>query len=686
MTTAATISARLTLDSSEFNRGLTTAQAKLKAFGTKVKQFGQGMISTGKIMTTALTLPIVAGAGLAGKALIGLDTQMKNIQSISGITDAELKVLQDTFVDMSMDITQTTDSAEKLAEGFYFIQSSGFEGAAGMEVLRVSTKAATAGLTSTEVASNAVLAVLNAYGLEAGDAAHVSDVLFKTVDVGVLSFEELASQLGDVTNLASNVNMPIEEVGAAIAIMTRKGIQAPEAFTALNQLMVQAISPSDKMKDAAKALGVELSADNLRSQGLPNLLQQIQDADPVNGILSVFGDNVRALKGALALTGTEGEFAEMLSSFDDVEGRTGEAFATQTEAISAQLKNFWNIVTGLAMTLAEIFLPILMDIVTTIKPYIENFKNADDKTKKMALAGLAVVAALGPLLMIVGSLVSMIGSLITIVGAITTGFLIAVGWVLVIVAALGLLYYAWVNNIGGIQEKWQAFVDWFKPIWDNFWNGLLAVFDFFKQQFQTLQEAWQLAVEGNWYAFGAKLREGWDRAWTAISEAVAKAWPKIKAGASNMVKLLIEYIKNIDWASVGENIVRGIANGITTAIDWIINAVIEMGSAILEAIQGFLNIQSPSKVMKDLVGANMALGIIEGYQGTLNKAISSGAFNVDATSDINSSISRSAQRGSIAGGNDNGNKGMALSNYGTINIQTDGKDVREDILKQLQLA
>src|ERR671918_86576 len=99
--------------------------------------------------------------------------------------------------------TRLPQSAQVLAKGLYDIGSSGFYGADALKILEVSAIAASAGMTDTATASKAIVGVLNAYGLEAEDAAHVSDVLFTTVELGVITFEELTRQLGDVLGAAA---------------------------------------------------------------------------------------------------------------------------------------------------------------------------------------------------------------------------------------------------------------------------------------------------------------------------------------------------------------------------------------------------------------------------------------------------------------------------------------------------
>jgi TP901 family phage tail tape measure protein len=485
MATAATIWVQLMLNAQGFNAGLSSAALAGQSFSSRMKAIGGNLSMLGGMMTMGLTVPIVAAGAASLKFAKDFDVQMRNIQSISGQTDEEIAALGQTFLDMSTNINMTTDTPEALARAFYYIQSSGFAGADGMEVLRVSTKAATAGLTDTDTAAKAILATLNAYGLESSDASHVSDVLFKTVDLGVLTFEELATQLGDVVNTAATTGVSIEEVGGAMTVLTRKGVSASESVTAINQLLLQFISPSKKMKDAAADLGVDLSLTALRTKGLQGALADIERIGGPDAMLTIFGDNVRALKAALALSGdgTE-EYADIMVQMGDVAGRTGEAFETQTKSLDAHWKSLRNNAMALGIVLVARLTPALITFLDIISRVLNAFRDAPPWIQNAIMFFLLFLAVLGPIIFFLGQValalgaltglgvtMSSIGAFFTAVGTVISSlvtvimtvaipailaFLAANSWwiipLLLVIATVFLVYLAFKNNFGGITE------------------------------------------------------------------------------------------------------------------------------------------------------------------------------------------------------------------------------------------
>ncbi len=85
-------------------------------------------------------------------------------------------------------------------------------------------------------------------------------------------------------------------------------------------------------------------------------------------------------------------------------------------------------------------------------------------------------------------------------------------------------------------------------------------------------------------------------------------------------KSIINAIKNpfsINWGSLGENIARGIANGLKGGAQAIVNAAKSAARSALNAAKRFLGIHSPSTVFRDQVGKYMALGMGEGFEDNL---------------------------------------------------------------------
>ena len=324
-----TIWSEIGLNTQKLDQGLMASQLKLAQADKTIMGYGQKFTaaSTKMMIAGGLMVGAVAGVGIAAVKLAAqFETSMRNVNSISKLSETQFKALGQSVIDMSKKFPQT---AKELADGLYDIASSGFQGAEGLKVLDASAKAASAGMTTTAVSAKGIVAVLNAYGLEAEEAAAVSDTMFKTVDKGVISFEELSGQIGEVVGTANIAGIGFNELSGMIAYMTTKGINAAEATTALNRMMLAIITPTEEMAAVLKNAGYESGQVALEQIGLIGVMELIEKAaaGDVAAIKAISGD-LRAFKAVASLTGSGiEELNNFMKDFGDTTGATNIALA-----------------------------------------------------------------------------------------------------------------------------------------------------------------------------------------------------------------------------------------------------------------------------------------------------------------------------------------------------------------------
>ncbi len=313
------------------------------------------------VLGTAGLVGVGAGLVKAGQAAVGFDRGMRNVNSIAQLSEGQLKALEKQVLALA---GPTAQAPEALAAGLYDVVSSGFEAGDAVEVVAASAKAATAGLTDTATATKAITAVLNAYHLGAGEAADVSDVLFQTVNKGVLTFEELASQIGEVLPYSSQLGVKLEEVGGAMATMTLQGNNAALSSTQLKSLLVQMISPAEELKTAINELGYETGSALLDEKGLVGAIRLLDEAAKGNKeTLAKWFPEVRSLSGFLSLAGSNMRtFEQTTRSMDEASrgaGATTKAFAEQSKSLSFQWQKAKASLAAAAIPIAQLLFPAL---------------------------------------------------------------------------------------------------------------------------------------------------------------------------------------------------------------------------------------------------------------------------------------------------------------------------------------
>ena len=96
-----------------------------------------------------------------------------------------------------------------------------------------------------------------------------------------------------------------------------------------------------------------------------------------------------------------------------------------------------------------------------------------------------------------------------------------------------------------------------------------------------------------------------------------KAIPKIIESLVNGFKKAIGKIKNI-----GKMMIQGIFDGISNATQWLYDKLKGWVNSVMDFVKDLFGIESPSKLFRDEIGKNMALGIGVGFGKTMPGVIS----------------------------------------------------------------
>lgn len=95
---------------------------------------------------------------------------------------------------------------------------------------------------------------------------------------------------------------------------------------------------------------------------------------------------------------------------------------------------------------------------------------------------------------------------------------------------------------------------------------------------------------------------------------------------------------------VGTNLVKGLWQGISDTTSWILEKIQGFGSSVLDGLKAFFGIQSPSRVMRDQIGVNLAKGIGVGFEEEIPEVQKQIQNSIDdlSTSGFNATINGSA--------------------------------------------
>ncbi|MFJ1529717.1 phage tail tape measure protein [Streptomyces mirabilis] len=394
----ATLAARNEAEASAASRAAANAMAVRQAEAAAVAESRAAtQARIDGYLRTGVVLSAVLGASVVGA--VQLEKRMANVMTISQqINATTVGGFTDKIIGLSKDMTQ---SSTQLAEGLYQVVSTGFDGADAMTILGVAAKGASAGLTTTEISARALLGVLKAYGLPASKASDVMDVMFQTVNKGVISFEELALHLGDIVPMAAAAGISFDDLASAYAAVTLAGVPAAESATGLNMLMTRLMQPTQELSDMMRKLGYESAASAVQQDGLYVVVNKLARAThgSAEEITGLFHD-VRASRAMLALAANDGKnYADTYQGIANEVERAGaahKAFQMQMNTTAGQWQMFVNRSKALGIDLGRALLPVLQTVGHALSVFAGAIADAPGPLKSVG-AGLLAVSAGGML-------------------------------------------------------------------------------------------------------------------------------------------------------------------------------------------------------------------------------------------------------------------------------------------------
>ena len=133
---------------------------------------------------------------------------------------------------------------------------------------------------------------------------------------------------------------------------------------------------------------------------------------------------------------------------------------------------------------------------------------------------------------------------------------------------------------------------------------------------------------------------------------ITSAIPKLIGAIPKIITAIIDTLMGTDWLQVGKDILAGIGNGLVKGVTGIWDSVKEAGANIVDGFKSFFGIHSPSRLMRDKIGKQMAAGIGVGFEDEMDRVNSAmqsalpSSFDLPAPELANAGTSRQPSAGS----------------------------------------
>lgn len=298
-----------------------------------------------------------AGSQLAGiaKSAVSIgsafETSLAKVTTIADTSKLSTQQLSDQITAMS---SKMGVAASDIAEATYQAISAGQDTSNAVAFAGQASKLATAGFTSSSSAVDILTTALNAYGMSADQATHVSDVLLTTQNLGKTSVDELSASMGKVIPLAAAYGVSVENLSSGLAVMTANGIATAEATTYTKSMLNElGDSGSTVGKILQKQTGKSFAQLNAEGKSLGDVLQILYNS--VGGNSTAFAglwSSVEAGTGALSLaSGGADKFNSVLAQMQDSAGATEAAYETMTDTFQHKVESLQTLAENLGISL-----------------------------------------------------------------------------------------------------------------------------------------------------------------------------------------------------------------------------------------------------------------------------------------------------------------------------------------------
>ncbi len=262
-----------------------------------------------------------------------------------------------------------------MSEAVYSAISASIDQSSAVSFTENAVKLAKGGFTETATAVDVLTTAINAYGLAADDATHVSDVLVTTQNLGKTTVDELAHSMGQVIPIANGAGESLESLSTDYAILTKNGIATAESGTMLKAMFNELGAAGSIVDKTLRELSGKSFAE-LKNEGqtTADVLNTLNDYAQSSGktLKDLFG-SVEAGTAAITLVKDGGaDFASVLDQMQNSAGAADAAYEKMSNTIEAKAEKLLNKITIMFAEAGEKMLPMIDDLIQ----YVDD--NADE--------------------------------------------------------------------------------------------------------------------------------------------------------------------------------------------------------------------------------------------------------------------------------------------------------------------
>lgn len=556
--------ALLTLDKTDYDRGLNEADSTANSFGSK---FGGKMKTAAKVGAAALGAFAVSSV----KTGADFDKSMSQVAATMGYTVEDLNTAgseaQQTYQKLEDAArkagSETAFSAEEASQALNYMALAGYDAETSMEMMPKVLNLAAAGSMDLANASDMVTDTQSALGLSLDETGQLIDKMAKASSKSNTSVEQLGEAMLTVGGTTKMMKGGTTELSAALGILADNGTKGAEGGTALRNVL-STISGA-KFEKSFGALGVSAYDSEGKLRSLKDILADMNVAmegmteqEKTQLINKTF--NARDLKNVNALLATSTDrWDELTGAIDDSENAAAEMAETQLDNLAGDVTILKSAFSELQITVSDMDNGVLRDFVKGITEGIgilTDALKADSLKEGLSIIGKGLEGFGDSVVERFKSIADNVGkSMPSLISTLMNGLM---------------------SLSGNLRSKASSFIDVGLNLIKNIAKGIIDNIPTFIETVPTIIGNFAGIINDNApkiIATGVSILK-------ALASGIVKAIPVLIANIPKIIKAAIAVFKAFNWANVGKLAVKGLATGMKAAGSLLKSAITKPVNAV----------------------------------------------------------------------------------------------------------
>ncbi len=415
----------LTLDAAEFESGVRSVSPSLQSLSKDLQSIGNQAVDIGKDFTAAFTVPIVAAFAGAAKAAIDFESAFAGVRKTVSASEAEFDVMAQQFRDLAKEIPISVDELARLGE------AAGALGIPKQEVVEFARVMAELGVTTNltaDQAAEAIAKIQNIFRSSGVDTENFASALVALGNAGASTESQILEMATRIAGAGDAFHLTQAEVLGFASALASLGLEAEGGGSAISRTfrdMARAISEGGAELTNFAAITKQSTTDFANAFKTDAAGAMVDFIAGLGRIKAEGGDLIATLDALgitearqvdtlLRVAGASKMVSEQIDLATDAWAKNSaltEEARKRFETTEAQLTILWNRIKDVAITFGNALLPVIKDVIDIFEswlPLIDSVAKAFTAlpvpVQELAIGMAAVVAAIGPALIIFGQM------------------------------------------------------------------------------------------------------------------------------------------------------------------------------------------------------------------------------------------------------------------------------------------